>query len=228
MKCSSSVGILPVRAGGPREDDPPKVRAPRKVSPKILMHLQDNGAAGSPGTDVLRSTRGRGLGTEAKGVRSRSIEDNPRHSINEELTMTDIRTDDVTYTAGETTCKGHIAYDAAAGEPRPGVLVVHEWWGLDDYIRGRARMLAELGYTALAADMYGDGRTAADPDGAAALMNAVLGDMESGAARFRAAFDALSRHPSVDAGPAWRRSATASAARWSCTAPASAWISRAW
>ena len=72
--------------------------------------------------------------------------------------MTDIRTEDVTYTAGDTTCKGCIAYDAAAGEPRPGVLVVHEWWGLNDYIRGRARMLAELGYTALAADMYGDGR----------------------------------------------------------------------
>ena len=52
-------------------------------------------------------------------------------------------------------------------------------------------MLAELGYTALAVDTYGDGRTAADPDGAAALMNTVLGDMDAGTARFRAAFDAL-------------------------------------
>ena len=51
--------------------------------------------------------------------------------------MADIRTEDVTYAAGDTMCKGHIAYDGAAGEPRPGVLVVHEWWGLDDYIRGR-------------------------------------------------------------------------------------------
>ena len=114
--------------------------------------------------------------------------------------MADIRTQDLTCTAGDTTCKGWIAYDAAAGEPRPGVLVVHEWWGLDDYIRGRARMLAELGYTALAADMYGDGRTAAGPDGAGALMNAVLGDMDAGTARLRAAFDALAGHPSVDAG----------------------------
>ena len=114
--------------------------------------------------------------------------------------MTDIRTEDVTYAAGDTTCKGHIAYDGAAGEPRAGVLVVHEWWGLNDYVRGRARMLAELGYTALAVDMYGDGKTAADPDGAGALMNSVLGDMESGTARFKAAFDVLSRHPSVDAG----------------------------
>ena len=113
--------------------------------------------------------------------------------------MTDMRTEDVTYTAGDTTCKGHIAYNSAVGERRPGVLVVHEWWGLDDYIRGRARMLAELGYTALAVDMYGDGRTAADPAGASALMNAVLGDMDAGTARLRAAFDVLSGHPTVDA-----------------------------
>ena len=114
--------------------------------------------------------------------------------------MADIRTEDVTYTAGDTTCKGCIAYDAAAGGPRPGVLVVHEWWGLNDYIRGRARMLAELGYTALAADMYGDGRTAGDPDGAGALMNAVLGNMDAGTARFKAAYDTLAGHPSADAG----------------------------
>ena len=113
--------------------------------------------------------------------------------------MTDIRTEVVTYTAGDTTCRGHIAYDAAGGS-RPGVLVVHEWWGLDDYIRGRARMLAELGYTALAVDMYGDGRTAADPDGAGALMNSVLGNMDAGTARFRAAFDALAGHARADAG----------------------------
>ena len=114
--------------------------------------------------------------------------------------MTDIRTEDVTYTAGETTCKGHIAYDGAMDGQRPGVLVVHEWWGLNDYVRGRARMLAEMGYTALAVDMYGDGRTATDPEGAGALMNSVLGDMDAGTARFRAAFDVLSRHPCVDAG----------------------------
>ena len=114
--------------------------------------------------------------------------------------MADIRTQDVTYSAGGATCRSHIAYDAGAGEPRPGVLVVHEWWGLDDYIRGRARMLAEMGYAALAVDMYGGGQTAADPDGAGALMNSVLGDMETGTARLRAGFDALAGHPAADAG----------------------------
>ena len=61
-------------------------------------------------------------------------------------------------------------------------------------------MLAELGYTALAADMYGDGQTAGDPDGAGALMNAVLGNMDAGTARLEAAYDALAGHSSVDAG----------------------------
>ena len=114
--------------------------------------------------------------------------------------MADIETEALAYTAGDTTCKGYVAYDGAADGPRPGVLVVHEWWGLDDYIRGRARMLAELGYTALAADMYGDGRTAGDPDRAGALMNAVLSDMDTGTARFRAAYDALAGYPAADAG----------------------------
>ena len=66
-----------------------------------------------------------------------------------------IHTETISYTANGTTLKGYLAYDEGADAERPGVLVVHEWWGLDDYIRRRARMLAELGYTALAVDMYG-------------------------------------------------------------------------
>jgi dienelactone hydrolase len=78
------------------------------------------------------------------------------------------------------------------------VLVVHEWWGLNDYIRGRARQLAALGYTALAVDMYGDGRTAADPAGATNLMNAALADRPALEARFGAAYDRLQAEPGVD------------------------------
>ena len=113
--------------------------------------------------------------------------------------MTDIKTEDVTYTAGGAMCRGHLAYDGSADGPRPGVLVVHEWWGLDDYIRGRARMLAELGYAALAVDMYGDGRTAGNPDDAGALMNSVLGDMDAGTARLQAAYHTLTEHQATDA-----------------------------
>jgi dienelactone hydrolase len=62
-------------------------------------------------------------------------------------------------------------------------LVVHEWWGRNDYAQRRARMLAEAGYTGLALDLYGDGRIAADPDEAGELMNARIDDMEGTRAR---------------------------------------------
>ena len=63
----------------------------------------------------------------------------------------------VTYTQGGTTLEGFLAYDDAVAGPRPGVLVVHQWMGLTDNERMRAEMLAELGYVALAADVYGQG-----------------------------------------------------------------------
>ncbi len=66
-----------------------------------------------------------------------------------------IHTETISYTANGTTLKGYLAYDEGADAERPGVLVVHEWWGLNDYIRRRARMLAELGYTALAVHVRG-------------------------------------------------------------------------
>ena len=72
----------------------------------------------------------------------------------------------VEYTAGGITMKGYLVYDEKVQGKQPGVLVVHEWWGQNTYVRKRARMLARLGYTALALDMYGEGRTAQHPDDA--------------------------------------------------------------
>ena len=112
----------------------------------------------------------------------------------------DIRTEKVSYSAQGTGLEGWLACGAGSDGPRPGVLVVHEWWGLDDYIRGRARQLAELGYCALAADMYGGGRTAADPEQAGALMNGVLADMAGAEAGFRAARERLAGDARCDAG----------------------------
>ncbi|MCP5156266.1 MAG: dienelactone hydrolase family protein [Ectothiorhodospiraceae bacterium] len=109
-----------------------------------------------------------------------------------------IKTETVTYDAKGTQCKGYLALAGGTG-PRPGVLVVHEWWGLDDYIRGRARMLAELGYNALAVDMYGGGQTASDPQGAGALMNGVLGDVAAAEARLAAARATLAAQAGTDA-----------------------------
>jgi dienelactone hydrolase len=73
---------------------------------------------------------------------------------------------DVQYSAEGVVLKGYLAYDAKVKGKRPGVLVVHEWWGLNDYARKRANMLAEMGYVALAVDMYGDGKQAMHPDDA--------------------------------------------------------------
>ena len=109
-----------------------------------------------------------------------------------------IKNQAVSYTAGENELKGFIAFDDEGDSSRPGVLVIHEWWGLDDYIRTRTNRLAELGYTALAIDMYGDGATADSPAEAGEMMNAVLGDMEIGTARLRAAYEVLCAQSVVD------------------------------
>ncbi len=81
------------------------------------------------------------------------------------------------YQAAGQTMKGFLAYDDAIEGKRPGVIVVHEWWGLNDYARHRAEMLARLGYVALAVDMYGDGRQAAHPTEASKFSSAVWANM---------------------------------------------------
>ncbi|MFY9974582.1 MAG: dienelactone hydrolase family protein, partial [Chromatiaceae bacterium] len=82
--------------------------------------------------------------------------------------LAEVKMESVQYQDGDQTLSGYIAYDDALEGKRPGVLVVHEWWGLNDYAKRRARMLAELGYVAFAADMYGDNKVtehAADAKG---------------------------------------------------------------
>ena len=112
---------------------------------------------------------------------------------------TDVRGTEVEYEGGGATMRGWFAYDANRSGPRPGVLVVHEWWGTNDYTRRRARMLAEMGYAALAVDMYGDGRQADHPEQAKAFMDEVMSDMAAAEARFRAAQEWLAAQPQTDA-----------------------------
>ena len=109
-----------------------------------------------------------------------------------------IKSQTLSYTADGDELKGYLAYDDNNQGPRPGLMVIHEWWGLDDYIRTRTDKLAELGYTALAIDMYGNGATADSPDEAGGMMNAVLGNMETGTSRLRAAYDVLCAQSVVD------------------------------
>src|SRR5262245_22720910 len=69
----------------------------------------------------------------------------------------------VPYTHDGTQLEGYLAFDDALPGPRPAILVVHEWWGLNDYARKRADDLARLGYVAFALDMYGKGVSTTDP-----------------------------------------------------------------
>lgn len=112
--------------------------------------------------------------------------------------MGELRTETLTYAAGETTLLGHLAYDGSAEGPRPVVLVVHEWWGRNAYACGRAEQLAALGYVGLAIDLYGDGQVAENPDQAGALMTALVNDMSVTRERFNAALAAVREHPAAD------------------------------
>ncbi len=105
----------------------------------------------------------------------------------------------VEYKAGGTVLKGYLAYDDAIKNKRAGVLVLPEWWGLNDYVRKRARMLAELGYAALAVDMYGNGKQAKTADEAGKMSSAVMKDFDVAKERLGAAEDFLKRQPTVDA-----------------------------
>ncbi len=104
----------------------------------------------------------------------------------------------VEYQAGTTKLKGYLAYDDGTPAKRPGILVVHEWWGHNDYARKRADMLAALGYTALAVDMYGDGKQVSHPDDAGKHSGEVSQNIELSKARFVAALDLLKKHPMTD------------------------------
>ena len=111
-----------------------------------------------------------------------------------------IETEAVTYNEGQTQAHSFIIFDDALGGKRPGVLVVPEWWGLNDYPVMRAKMLAQLGYVAMAVDIYGDGKTTADPKQAGAWADALeAGGRAELRARIAAALARLKSDPRVDA-----------------------------
>jgi len=104
----------------------------------------------------------------------------------------------VEYKAGDTVLKGYLVYDDAMKERRPGVLVVHEWWGHDQHARNSARKLAEAGYVALALDMYGGGKQADHPDSAGKFSGEVRKNLPLMKSRFEAGMQLLRKQPQVD------------------------------
>jgi dienelactone hydrolase len=114
------------------------------------------------------------------------------------VAMADIVKVPTEYHQGGTTLNGWLVYDNSVQTPRPGVVVFPEWWGLTDYPKNRAEQLAQLGYVAFAADMYGNGQTTDDPAEAAKLSTAVKIDLDTLRARAQAALDVLAKDPHVD------------------------------
>ncbi len=110
-----------------------------------------------------------------------------------------IKEEPVTYKDGETTLKGFIVYDDAAKGKRPGLVLVHEWWGITKHTHSEARRFVQQGYTAFIADMYGDAKTADNPKDAGALSGGVMKNPKAMESRFNAARDNLAKHASVDA-----------------------------
>ena len=132
-----------------------------------------------------------------------SCKDTPKQDV-EDFTHTDemppkVKGEEVSYATDSTNLKGYIAYNENMEGKRPAVLIVHEWWGHNDYVRERADMLAELGYTAMAVDMYGDGKLAEHPQDAGKFAGAVFANLPEATARFNAAIELLKKHETVAA-----------------------------
>jgi dienelactone hydrolase len=104
----------------------------------------------------------------------------------------------VTYKDGDTVMKGFVVYDDAKKGKRPGIVVVHEWWGITKHVHNEARKFARQGYTAFIADMYGDAKTADNPKDAGALAGSVMKNPPVMQSRFSAAREQLAKDPTVD------------------------------
>ena len=109
-----------------------------------------------------------------------------------------VKTQETSYEVDGQRHVAFIAYDDTFKGKRPGVLVVHEWWGHTPYVRERAKMLAKMGYVGLALDMYGDGKTANHPKDAGSFAKAALADFPMAKKRFEAARDLLAKQPQTD------------------------------
>ncbi|WP_338522992.1 dienelactone hydrolase family protein [Pseudomonas batumici] len=115
------------------------------------------------------------------------------------LSQAEIKTRSIPYQSPDgTRMIGYLAYDDAIKGPRPGVVVVHEWWGLNDYAKRRARDLAALGYSALAIDMYGEGKNTEHPKDAMAFMQAATRNSAAASARFQAGLELLKQQPQTN------------------------------
>lgn len=144
------------------------------------------------------------IGTLTTGLLSCGNEQGTGNTKKEESTMTaattssSIKEESVSYPVGNETMKSVVVYDESKQGPRPIVLVVPEWWGMTDYPKMRARKLAEMGYMAVAVDMYGDGKVAGNPDEAQKAATPFYTNPQLGKARLDAALTKAKTYAQAD------------------------------
>ena len=123
---------------------------------------------------------------------------NPDEKKEETATTPKYKEETVSYKLDTVTMNGYVVYDESTNKKRPAVLVVHEWWGLNDYPRMRAKQLAELGYIAFAVDMYGNGKTVDNPTDAGNMSTPFYTNPQLAKDRFAAALKRLKEYSVVD------------------------------
>jgi dienelactone hydrolase len=104
----------------------------------------------------------------------------------------------IAYSDGQTNMKGFVVYDDATQGKRPGIVMVHEWWGITPHIHNEAKRFAQEGYTVFIADMYGDAKTADNPKDAGTLSGSVMKAPSTMESRFKAAQTELAKQASVN------------------------------
>lgn len=115
-----------------------------------------------------------------------------------ESVIATIKEENLNYSSDSLQLNGYIVYKDSVASKRPGIIVVPEWWGLNDYAKNRAKQLADMGYVAMAIDMYGNGQTASTPDEAMKLAGPFYTDPNLGKSRLDAAIAKLKTNPQVD------------------------------
>jgi dienelactone hydrolase len=109
-----------------------------------------------------------------------------------------LKEENINYMIDSLKMDGYVVYDENKEGKRPAVLVVHEWWGLNDYTKMRARELAKLGYIAIAVDMYGNGKRGDNPTDAQNLAMPFYQDPQLAKKNFEAALDKFKTYSQVD------------------------------
>jgi dienelactone hydrolase len=118
--------------------------------------------------------------------------------VKEETATPQLKEENVSYFLDNTTLKGYIVYDSSTDKKRPAILVVHEWWGMNDYPKMRARKLAGLGYAAMAVDLYGNGTTVDNPTDAQKMAMPFYQDPKMAKNRLEIFINALKQYSQVD------------------------------